>query len=284
MHRSIPKIVSTTIAPILLAILALGSSATPAFADDPPLRRPLHDVGHGVSLLAQDAWALVTGPTRWTRDDLVELGGILAVGGVLFAFDPEIERFAQRNENEPVFDDSRRLGDQFGKLGLMGKTWPYYGGAMVLGYATNQRKIMRMGAQILEAQYLSGALRNAGKLVLGRRRPNEGKGAYYFEFNGGTSFPSGHAASVWSFAEVTALHVDRWWATAALYTIATSVSLQRLYGSAHWASDVWIGAVSGIAAGRFVYGRHESDAPRTARVVPLVAPDGRPALGIVREF
>ena len=152
MNSRLPRFVATSIALILL----LGVTVAPASADDPPPRRPLHDIGHGVSLIAQDAWALVTGPTRWTRDDLVELGGILAVGGVLFAFDPEIERFAQRNENEPFFDETRRLGDQFGRLGLMGKTWPYYGGAIVLGYATNQRKIMRMGAQILEAQYLRG--------------------------------------------------------------------------------------------------------------------------------
>lgn len=270
---------------VLLALAFLAGLAPVARASDEARpRRPLHDVGHGISLVAQDAWALVTGPSRWTREDLTQLGGILVVGGLLFAVDEDIERFAQRNENEPVFDESRRLGDQFGRLGLMGKTWPYYTGAIVLGYATNQRRVMRMGAQVLEAQYLSGALRNAGKLVLGRRRPNEGKGAYYFEFNGGTSFPSGHAASVWSFAEVVRLHVDRWWATAGLYTIATSVSLQRLYGSAHWASDVWIGAVSGVAAARFVYGRHESPDRRQARWTPMIAPDGRPAFGLVRNF
>ena len=264
----------------LLLVLAPPAGAE----DDPPPRRPLHDAAHGIGLLAEDAWALVTGPSRWTRDDLATLGGILAVGGVLFAFDPEIEEFAQRNEREPGFDELRRTGDAFGELGLMGETWPYYAGAMVLGYATNQRKIMRMGAQVLESQYLSGALRNAGKIVLGRRRPNEGKGAYFFEFNGGTSLPSGHAASVWSFAEVVRLHLDRWWATAGLYTIASAVSAQRLFSSAHWASDVWLGAVSGVAAARFVYGRHETPDSRGARLTPLVAPDGRPALGLVRPF
>lgn len=268
----------------VVALLALLLAASVAAADDPPPRRPIQDVGHGIGLLGKDAWALVTAPTRWTGDDLTRLGGIVAIGGALFVVDEEIERFAQRNENEPFFDETRRLGDQFGRLGLMGKTWPYYAGAMVLGYATNQRKVMRMGAQVLEAQYLSGALRNAGKIVLGRRRPNEGQGAYFFEFNGGTSFPSGHAASVWSFAEVVRLHVDRWWMTVPLYTIATSVSMQRLYSSSHWASDVWIGAISGIAAARFVYGRHESPEGHGVRATALVAPDGRPAVGIVRAF
>ena len=89
---------------------------------------------------------------------------------------------------------------------------------------------------------------------------------------------------MWSFAEVTRLHLDQWWATAGLYTIATAVSLQRLYSSSHWASDVWIGSVSGIAAARFVYGRHETPDRRSGSLTPMIAPDGRPALGFVREF
>lgn len=270
---------------LVLSLLLVLVAAVPAHAnEDPPPRRPLHDAARGVGLLAEDAWAMVTAPKRWTRDDLIVIGQVLAVGGVLFAFDPEIEEFVQRNEREPVFDEFRRTGSTFGELGLMGGTWPVYAGAMVVGYATNQRKLMRMGAQILEAQYLSGALRNTSKIFLGRRRPNEGKGAYFFEFNGGTSMPSGHAASVWSLAEVVRLHMDRWWVTTGAYAIATSVSLQRLFGSSHWASDVWIGSVSGIAAARFVHDRHENPDERGARLTPTVAPDGRPALALVRTF
>ncbi|HKK69723.1 MAG TPA: phosphatase PAP2 family protein, partial [Candidatus Krumholzibacteria bacterium] len=241
-------------------------------------RQPLRDAGRGLRILADDAWALVTAPSRMSGEDLRNLGLVVAVGGALFAFDEDIDDFAQRNERDGAFDLTRRTGDRFGRLGLMGKTWPFYAGAMVVGYAADVPRLARMGAEILEAQWMSGSLRNASKLVLGRRRPNEDRGAYFFEFNGGTSFPSGHAASVWSAAEVVRLHVDRWWATIPLYTIAGAVSLQRVYSSAHWASDVWIGSVSGIAAARFVYRRHETPETGGLSVAPTIAPDGRPAL------
>ena len=265
---------SLPVAAVLFAILLV---AAPARAD----RQPFRDAGNAVVLVAKDAGALITAPTRWTQRDLIGIGTVLAVGGALLVFDDEIERFAQRNEREPGFELTRQIGTDFGELGLMGETWPYYASGMLVGYVAGVPRLMRMSAQILEAQWLSGALRNAGKLALGRRRPNEGLGPYWFEFNGGTSMPSGHAASVWSVAEVVRLHADRWWVTAPAYFVATCVSLNRLYSSAHWASDVWIGAASGIAAARFVYGRHESDGDRGARITPTVTPDGRPAVALV---
>jgi hypothetical protein len=265
---------------LFVAVSLLLGSAVDARAD----RQPLRDAGRGLRILTEDAWSLVTAPSRMTGEDLRNLGLVLAVGGVLFAFDEDIDDFAQRNEREGIFDLTRRTGDHFGRLGLMGETWPYYAGAVVVGYAANVPPLMRMGAEILEAQWMSGALRNAGKIVLGRRRPNERRGAYYFEFNGGTSFPSGHAASVWAAAEVVRLHVDRWWATVPLYTIAGSVSLQRLYSNAHWASDVWIGSVSGIAAARFVFHRHENRDAAGLSIAPTIAPDGRPAIALSAQW
>ena len=267
---------------VLIGVLLAASSlfVVDARAD----RRPLHDAAHAVRLVGEDAWALVTSPTRWTGEDLKEFGVVLAIGGALFAFDEPIDRFVQRNEREPFFDQTRQIGDQFGKLGLMGKTWPYYAGGVLVGYVADVPTLTKMSAQILEAQWLSGALRNAGKLALGRRRPQEGFGAYAFELDGGTSFPSGHAASVWSLAESLRLHLDRWWVTVPAYTIATCVSLQRLYSNAHWASDTFIGAVSGVAAARFVYSRHASPDDRGARITPTVSPTGDAAIGLVTTW
>lgn len=253
-NRRVHPLVSATILVLLLGFW----NPRPAPAQSEDSRGFLADVGHGLQQVGGDIRAAVTSPTRMEGDDWKTLGGVVAVGALLFAFDEDIDGFVQRNENDgSVFEATRHVGEEIEGVGLMGDTWPYYAGAMTLGYFTRWDRLKRMGAEILLSQYLAGSLRNASKLILGRRRPNEGKGAYFFELNGGTSFPSGHAASVFALAEVLAHHADRRWATVTIYSLATAQAYQRLTASAHWASDVWIGAVSGVAAARFIVSRHE---------------------------
>lgn len=255
---------------LLLVLLAAVASApvsaaetveadtTASAAEPEDSRHLLRDVGRGLKSVAGDVRAVITSPARMDAGDLRKLGAVVAVGGLLFAFDEEIHDFVQRNEDDgAVFEATRRVGEEIEVVGLMGDTWPVYAGAMGVGYLAGWDRLQRMGAEILLSQYLAGSLRNAAKLALGRRRPNEGKGAYFFELNGGTSFPSGHAASVFALAEVLAHHADRRWATAVIYSLATAQAYQRLTASAHWASDVWIGAVSGVAAARFIVSRYE---------------------------
>ena len=268
---------------ILLAAVVLAADTAPA-ADTLKPRRPLQDLVDGVEIVAKDAWAWTTSPLRMDRESALITGGVLAVGGLLLAFDPEIVDFFQRNTNEPGFDEARRLGETFGEFGLQGPTTRYYVGMVVAGYAIDRPWLLRMGAEILQTQYTLNLLRGVIIAGFGRSRPKEDRGAYHFAAGGGTSLPSGHAANIWSVAEVVRLHVDRWWATAALYTIATSVSLQRLPADEHWASDVWIGSVLGVATARFMFRRHEEDGDRPAGIGAVIAPDGAPGLGYRRGF
>ena len=272
-----------------LALVALSASSGQTEERSPDQSRGfLGDVGYGLKLVGQDVGAALTAPTRMDAHDWKMLGGVVAVGGLLFAFDEDIEDFVQRNENDGgFFEATRRVGEEIEIVGYMGDTWPYYAGAMGLGYFAGWDRLKRMGAEILLSQYLAGSLRNASKLVLGRRRPNEDKGAYFFELNGGTSFPSGHAASAFALAEVLAHHADRRWATVTLYSLATAQAFQRLTASAHWASDVWIGAISGVAAARFIVSRHEPspDGGSGLSLRPQAPPfEGELGLALVRRF
>ena len=62
------------------------------------------------------------------------------------------------------------------------------------------------------------------------------------------------------------------------YSLATAQGFQRLTASAHWASDVFIGAVSGVAAARYIIGRYEpspeSDSGLSFGPAPLPTGDG----------
>lgn len=275
-HRRLRSVSGRALLALLLGF-ALPAATTAQNEIPEESRGFLGDVGHGLKLVGGDIRAAVTAPARMDGDDWKKLGGVVAVGGLLFAFDEDIDDFIQRNEDDgSVFEATRRVGEEIEIVGLMGDTWPVYAGAMTVGYFTGLDRLKRMGAEILLSQYLAGSLRNASKLVLGRRRPNEGKGAYFFELNGGTSFPSGHAASVFALAEVLAHHADRRWATVTIYSLATAQAFQRLTASAHWASDVWIGAASGVAAARFIVSRHEPSPERNSgfTVVPQAPPFG----------
>src|ERR1700674_1279132 len=62
----------------------------------------------------------------------------------------------------------------------------------------------------------------------------------------GSAFPSGHAAGVFSVATViaTRYHTKRWvpWE---MYGFATAISFSRVHTSAHFPSDVFLGAALG---------------------------------------
>jgi membrane-associated phospholipid phosphatase len=76
----------------------------------------------------------------------------------------------------------------------------------------------------------------------------------------GSSFPSGHAAGVFSVATVVAsrYHHHKWvpWLT---YGFATAISLSRVSTRAHFPSDVFLGAALGYTITRYQVLRPRSD-------------------------
>src|SRR5205807_9285792 len=94
-----------------------------------------------------------------------------------------------------------------------------------------------------------------------RKRPSDVSGTASFNdtfFSGskspfkGSSFPSGHAAGVFSVATViaTRYHSHRWvpWV---MYGFATAVSFSRITSNAHFPSDVFLGAALGYTITRY---------------------------------
>lgn len=100
------------------------------------------------------------------------------------------------------------------------------------------------------------------KAVTRRQRPSDVPAGSSFSntfFNGGkspfkgSSFPSGHSEGAFSVATVVAgrYHNHRWvpWA---VYGLATAVSLSRITSSAHFPSDVFLGASLGYATSKYL--------------------------------
>jgi membrane-associated phospholipid phosphatase len=110
--------------------------------------------------------------------------------------------------------------------------------------------------------YADSAVVDLGiKAITRRKRPSDVASTQNFNdtfFAGGKSpfkgsaFPSGHAAGAFSVATViaTRYHNHRWvpWA---IYGLATAVSFSRVTTSAHFPSDVFLGAALGYTITRY---------------------------------
>jgi len=132
---------------------------------------------------------------------------------------------------------------------------------MVAGYARHDS--YQVGTALLagEAYADSAVVDLAIKAITRRKRPIDVPPGGSFNdtfFSGGKSpfkgsaFPSGHAAGVFAVATVVAsrYHNHRWvpWA---LYGFATAVSFSRVTTSAHFPSDIFLGAALGYTITRY---------------------------------
>ena len=129
-----------------------------------------------------------------------------------------------------------------------------------------------------EAALNSTAAAYLFKMAFQRQRPFEGTQHGTF-FQGGSSFPSEHAAIAWSVASVWAHEYPGTLSQTLAYGLASGVTLTRVTGKQHFASDAIVGSVLGWYFGREAYRAHhdvdlggaawgsawEQDVPREGR-------------------
>ena len=114
-------------------------------------------------------------------------------------------------------------------------------------------------------------------------------------WDGGVSFPSGHATGSFAVATVFAYEYgDQHIAVPIVgFTLASIVSASRVSGRQHWVSDVFVGSALGFMEGRYIYKRHHNpDLPgspvrRVSRLIPAFdvgTERGQPLLGILTRL
>lgn len=228
-------------------------------------------------------WLVASAPAHLDRDSALRLGGVVLVGGVLFAFDQEISDALDAEANpEGNGGVLRRIGDFIEPMGLQGDTNIYFAGASVLGYLTRQDWIKNPAKQILYSQWIGGMGRQIVGHVVGRHRPSEGRGPYAFEFGEGTSFPSGHSAVAFELAYVLSHHINWRPASVLLYGLAGTMAFQRVDSNSHWASDAFFGSAWGYFVAKTVVASEESD---RVSIEPLLdVGSGRTGIGVRFRF
>jgi membrane-associated phospholipid phosphatase len=215
------------------------------------------DIFNAGKIFVYDFVHVSSEPARWERGDWMWFSGFAATTALLFAFDQEIYDAIHRNRNVFGIRFLVELGDFFEPVGHMAIQNKYFIASLGVGYILNYRPLTVLSGEILETFIIGGLYSEGAKILVGRKRPNQGEGPYSFSFNGGKSFPSGHARNIFQFATILSHHF-RWLPFQIFtYTVATGVSIQRITSESHWPSDVFFGAVFGAWVTQTILDYHQ---------------------------
>lgn len=196
----------------------------------------------------EDQKQIWTSPSRIRLADapwLVPLAGITAG---LFVTDRQYSASLSQNPN--TLSHYKTVSD-YGIASLIGAG----AGMYLLSFPTHNEHWRETGFLSGEAALNSLVAVEALKYSLGRQRPYQGNGSGSF-FQGGTSFPSEHAAAAWAIAGIIAHEYDGSLPKLFAYGMASAVSFSRIHARQHFPSDVVVGSVLGYLVSQSVYRRH----------------------------
>ena len=183
---------------------------------------------------------------------------LAVVGGTagLIVADPHIMPYFR--EHAGNLDD---LNDTFDAYIATGVVAAVPASLLAAGYIRHDPYQVSTAILAGEAYADSAVVNLAVKAVTRRERPLDvppGGDFHNTFFNGGkspfhgSSFPSGHATGAFSVATVVAVRYRKHrWVPWAAYGMATAISLSRITSSAHFPSDVFLGAALGYTITRY---------------------------------
>lgn len=242
---------------VILIFTSNGLAQTPATGRALPKPTPSQEKKFVVNIL-HDQRAIWTSPFHLHRSDARWLAPIGLSTIALIATD-------RRTSGELVeHGDNRsrlRISKDISQLGSFYATGGVAAVFYLTGRATNNARARETGLLGAEALIDSAIVVNALKAVSQRQRPPVDHSSGEF-FEGGSSFPSGHAISSWSLATVIDQEYGqhRPLVRVGVYGLAAAVSLSRFTGRNHFLSDVLVGSALGYGIGRYVYHKHHDSA------------------------
>jgi membrane-associated phospholipid phosphatase len=130
----------------------------------------------------------------------------------------------------------------------LGALWAY-------GIRTSNEHAKETGELELETLANTFLIYTPMQFIAGRERPDEGKGggAFLVQHGFNTSFPAGHPMFTWAMASVVAHEYHQPWVRLLAYGAASSVSVSRIMGRNHFASDVFVGSTLGYLIGSHIF-------------------------------
>jgi membrane-associated phospholipid phosphatase len=225
--------------------------------------------------ILQDQRAIWTSPLHIHSDDrkwLVPLG----VSTTALLFTDQYSAAALHSDRTQL-NVSRHVS----YLGSVYATGAISGAFYLVGRAKKDARARETGIIAAEALIDSTIVVEALKIGTQRTRPRQDIQGEFFE--GGKSFPSGHAIESWTLATVIASeYKHRPFVRFGAFGLAALVSASRFTGRNHFLSDVLVGSAIGYGIGTYVYRthhdptldpHHENMSIRgRSKLLPLIAP------------
>ncbi len=175
------------------------------------------------------------------RNSVYWLAGGAAAAAAIHSEDGKINRKLIGNTKmDQVFKPGKYLGNTAVVLGAAGTTY-------LIGQHTGASRLQHLGMDLIEGTILGEGTAELAKLAIRRDRPINPDGRQ----STGYSMPSGHATVTFATATILQQHLG-YKAAIPTYLIASYVAMSRLHDNRHYASDVVMGAATGIIVGRSV--------------------------------
>ncbi len=143
-----------------------------------------------------------------------------------------------------------------------------FSGFYAFHFVTGDERSLQAADLGMETFLFSGIATQILKNAFGRERPSmrtkeggrwSGPLSYFEHRDRGSksiasydAFPSGHTATIFAAAASIADTYPEKWVSYAAYGTATLVGISRIMESAHWPSDVFVGAIIGIGSTKIV--------------------------------
>ena len=189
---------------------------------------------------------------------------------------------ATDHRSSNIFENSRgqiSWGNGISKIGASYTLLPVVAGFYGYGVLRDDAKTREVGVlggeALLDALIVSEVMKTAFR----RNRPDAVNEPGHF-FEGGDSFPSGHAIESWALASVIAHEYGHGskLVPIVVYGLAATVSTARFAAQRHYASDIVAGGAMGWFIGRYVYRTHLDRAiHRHSMAMPSIAPQIQPS-------
>jgi membrane-associated phospholipid phosphatase len=227
---------------------------------------------------------IFSAPVRWKGSDWLTFGGACAGTAAVSGLDIDGRLFMQKHQTTGN-SDLALAAEQYGAGVNM---IVLSAGGYIAGLALDGRWIRETSLLAGSAILIAGTVSTVAKIVVGRARPYRGEGhmtfrPFTFTVGDYASFPSGHTIVAFAFSGVLAERIKNTWASIALYGLAASCGISRMYTDEHWISDVAFGAFLSVSVSRSLVRWFESGEDSSGRSGLRIVP-GIQTLTLVWTF
>ena len=220
-----------------------------------------------------EAGEFIARPAHWQGRDWLRLGLLTAGTVAVMQVDQPVRDAVLRDHGRYY----RSVPVEAGRIWGEWYTPPVIAGAFGLhGWLADNRTSGKIGFEMVQAVVYAEAITQTLKIVLGRSRPYENKGAFDFHpFRlsgvGFHSLPGGHNTNGWAMSTIISRNTHSRALKILAYVPAVLTLASRVYQDKHWTSDDLSGAVIGIVVGSWVVNLHEKkdSAMSVSAVYPL---------------